>query len=105
MIVEWEGADVDRRKAAEAAAERARLLERQVGQSLTIANEFSEITVRHVETRNGARLLIDSPKTGQWTALDPIELEALTWQTVQTFSAMIARPQEPMFPDQLPAEK
>ena len=33
-----------------------------------------------VETRNGARLLIESPRSGQWIALCPLELEALTWQ-------------------------
>lgn len=101
--LEWEGADLDRRAALEAAAERARLLGRTVGVPLTVANEFSEITVALVETRNGARLLVDSPKTGQWIALDPLELEALTWQTVQTFSAMIAQPHAPMFPDQTDA--
>nr|WP_274636436.1 hypothetical protein [Microbacterium bovistercoris] len=99
MTLEWEGADQDRQAALTAAEERARLLERQVGESLFIANEFSEVTVRRVETRNGTRLLIDSPKSGQWIALDPLELEALTWQTVQTFSAMIGTPDAPMFPD------
>lgn len=97
--LDWEGAGVDRQAAIDAAAERARLLERSVGAPLTIANEFSEITVTRVETRNGTRLLIESPKTGQWIALDPLELEAITWQTVQTFSAMIAQPHAPMFPD------
>ena len=97
--LEWEGADVDREAAIKAAAERARLLERSVGVPLTIANEFSETTVTRVETRNGTRLLIESPKTGQWIALDPLELEALTWQTVQTFSEMIAQPHAPMFPN------
>lgn len=53
--------------------------------------------MRRVETRNGSRLLIDAPRAGQWVAIDPIELEALTWQTPDTFSAMIARPFEPLF--------
>ena len=52
-----------------------------------------------METRNGTRLLIDSPKTGQWIALDPLELESLTWQTVRTFSEMIGTPDAPLFPD------
>ena len=101
MSLEWEGAGRDRQAAIDAAEERALLLARQVGEPLFIANEFSEITVRRVETRNGTRLLIDSPKSGQWIALDPLELEALTWQTVQTFSAMIGIPDAPMFPDTL----
>lgn len=101
MNLEWEGADVDHAAAISAAEERARLLQRQVGEALFVANEFSEITVQRVETRNGTRLLIDSPKSGQWIALDPLELEALTWQTVQTFSAMIGTPDAPLFPDTL----
>jgi len=99
MTLEWEGADIDRRAAIRAAAERERLASKTVGVPLVIANEFSEIRVSHVETRNGSRLLIESPKSGQWIDLDPIELEALTWQTTQTFSAMIASPFEPMFPE------
>ncbi len=99
MTLEWEGEDIDRDNAHRAALEHDRLVERTVGVPLTIANEFSEIRVSHVETRNGSRLLIESPKSGQWIAVDPLELEALTWQTTQTFSAMIASPFEPMFPD------
>lgn len=63
---------------------------------ITLANEFSEIRVRKVQTRNGARLLIESPKSGQWVTLCPLELEALTWQGPQTFSAMIGRPFGPL---------
>tara|TARA_Y100000114_G_scaffold79410_1_gene73143 strand:- start:41713 stop:42021 length:309 start_codon:yes stop_codon:yes gene_type:complete len=99
VTLEWEGEDIDRDNARRAALEHDRLVERTVGVPLTIANEFSEIRVSHVETRNGSRLLIESPKSGQWIAVDPLELEALTWQTTQTFSAMIASPFEPMFPD------
>jgi hypothetical protein len=59
---------------------------------IEIGNEFAQIRVRKIETRNGARLLIESPKSGQWIALCPLELEALTWQTPETFSAMLANP-------------
>jgi len=100
--LDWEGADIDRDAAVTAAAERERLIARTVGVPLVIANEFSEIEVRRVETHNGTRLLIDAPKSGQWIAIDPMELEALTWQTTQTFSEMIARPDQPMFPDTRP---
>lgn len=61
-------------------------------QAIEIANEFAEIRVSKVETRNGARLLIESPKSGQRVTLCPLELEALTWQGPQTFSAMIGHP-------------
>jgi hypothetical protein len=47
-----------------------------------------------VRTRNGSRLLIESPKSGQWIALCPLELEALTWQSAHTFSAMLGKPFE-----------
>lgn len=99
MTIEWTGADIDRAAAVGAAEERAQLIAHTRGNPLTVGNEFSEVTVRLVETRNGTRLLIDAPKSGQWIALDPLELEALTWQTVQTFSRMIGVPDAPLFPD------
>jgi hypothetical protein len=67
---------------------------------LLIANEFAEIRVRRINTRNGARLLIESPKTGQWVTLCPLELEALTWQTTATFSAMVGQPYAPLISEQ-----
>jgi hypothetical protein len=72
--------------------EPAALAARQRGEAIGIANEFAEVRVSRVETRNGARLLIESPKSGQWVTLCPLELEALTWQGPQTFSAMIGHP-------------
>jgi hypothetical protein len=63
---------------------------------IVLGNEFAEIKVSLMATRNGARLLIESPKTGQWVALCPLELEALTWQGPATFSAMIGRPYQPL---------
>lgn len=63
---------------------------------IVFGNEFSEIRVSRVETRNGSRLLIEAPRSGQWVALCPLELEALTWQTPETFSAMIGSPFRPL---------
>lgn len=74
--------------------ELADLRGQQDGAEIVIANEFSEIRIAKVRTRNGSRLLIESPKTGQWVALCPLELEALTWQSTETFSAMVGKPQE-----------
>jgi len=71
---------------------RRALASKQRGDAITIANEFAEIRVSRVETRNGSRLLIESSKSGQWVALCPLELEALTWQGPETFSAMIGHP-------------
>jgi hypothetical protein len=72
------------------------LAARQRGFAIEIANEFAEVRVSRVETRNGTRLLIESPKSGQWVALCPLELEALTWQGPQTFSAMVGHPFGPL---------
>ena len=63
-----------------------------VGEPITIGNEFAEVRVARVQTRNGSRLLIESLKSGQWVSLCPLELEALTWQATATFSAMIGQP-------------
>lgn len=92
MTLHWEGEEADARAARRAAAERDALLAGVRGGATTIANEFAEVRVVRVDTRNGSRLLVESPKSGQWVALDPLELEALTWQSTATFSAMIGNP-------------
>jgi hypothetical protein len=99
MTIGWEGEDADARAAQRAAAERAGLLEHTTGAPLSIGNEFAEVRVVRVETRNGSRLLIESPKSGQWVALCPLELEALTWQNTATFSAMVGNPFGPLVPE------
>jgi hypothetical protein len=78
------------------AEELAALTARQKDEVIELANEFSTVRIRRVETRNGSRLLIESPKSGQWVTLCPLELEALTWQGPQTFSAMIGHPFGPL---------
>jgi hypothetical protein len=98
--LEWEGEAQDRRSAAAAGASRAEFLRHAVGEPITIANEFAEIRVVRVETRNGSRLLIDSPRSGQWITLDPLELESLTWQNVATLSALVGHPFAPLVPDE-----
>ncbi len=70
------------------------------GDPITIGNEFSEVRISRVETRNGARLLIESRKSGRSVALCPLEVEALTWQGTATFSAMIGKPFSPLFEDE-----
>lgn len=59
-------------------------------------HEFAEVRVLRVETRNGSRLLMESPKSAQWVALCPLELESLTWQNTATFSAMVNNPLGPL---------
>jgi hypothetical protein len=73
-------------------AERNALLEHTVGEPITIGNEFAEVRITRVDTRNGSRFVIESQRSGQWVALCPLEAEALTWQGTATFSAMIGHP-------------
>jgi hypothetical protein len=104
MTLHWEGEQEDAAAAHRAAAEREHLLAHITGEPLTVANEFAEVRVVRVETRNGSRLLIESPKSGQWVALCPLELEALTWQNTATFSAMVGNPFGPLVPEEEPRE-
>ncbi|MFD4327562.1 hypothetical protein ACFWQC_23205 [Nocardioides sp. NPDC058538] len=97
--LEWEGESEDRAAAAVAGRRRAEFLELAVGDPIVIANEFSEIRVVRINTRNGARLFIDSPKSGQWITLDPLELEALTWQNEATLAAMVGNIAAPLIAD------
>jgi hypothetical protein len=65
------------------------LLHGAVGEPLTVANEFTEVVVRRIDTRNGSRLLITAPRSGRWISLDALEVEALTWQNPETMAAMV----------------
>ncbi|OBB93442.1 dihydrodiol dehydrogenase [Mycobacterium sp. 852002-40037_SCH5390672] len=75
------------------------LLEGAVGEAISVANEFTEVVVRRVDTRNGSRLLISAPKSGQWITLDALEVEALTWQNPRTLAAMVGNSHAPLLPD------
>jgi hypothetical protein len=66
-----------------------------VNEPVELANEFAAVTVRVVETRNGVRLRIESPRAGRTIELDPLELEALTWQTHDLFTRLLADPYGP----------
>lgn len=79
--------------------ERAALLQGATGEPITLGNEFAEVKITKVESRNGARILVECPRSGRWIALCPLELEALTWQRTATFSAMIGRPFESLVDD------
>lgn len=99
MTLRWEGEEQDELAARRASTELAHLLEHATSEPLVLGNEFAEVRVTLVETRNGTRLVIESPKTGQWVTLCPLELEALTWQSTATFSAMIGSPYGSLVPD------
>ncbi|WP_283136825.1 hypothetical protein [Rhizohabitans arisaemae] len=98
----WAGEEDDAQAARRAAAEREELLAGVTGEPITVANEFAEIRVARVRTRNGVRLLVESPRSGQWVALCPLELEALTWQNTATFSSMIGNPFAPLIREASP---
>ena len=76
------------------------LLQGAVGETITVANEFAEVQVRRVDTRNGSRLLITAPRTGQWISLDALEVEALTRQNTRTLTAMVGKSYGPLLPDE-----
>ena len=80
--------------------ELAQLLQGTVGDPLTVANEFAEVQLRKVDTRNGSRLLITAPRTGQWISLDALEVEALTRQNTRTLTAMVGNSLGPLLPDE-----
>jgi hypothetical protein len=77
-----------------------KLLQGAVGEPLTVANEFADVQVRRVDTRNGSRLLITAPRTGQWISLDALEVEALTRQNTRTLTAMVGNSYGPLLPDE-----
>ncbi len=70
------------------------------GEPITIANEFTEVEVRRLDTRNGSRLLISAPKSGRSISLDALEVEALTRQNARTLAAMVGNTHGPLLPDQ-----
>jgi hypothetical protein len=65
---------------------------RDNGAYLHLGNEFAEVLVRKVHTRNGVRLEIVAPKLERHILLDPVELESLTWQTPDTFAGFLETP-------------
>jgi hypothetical protein len=60
--------------------------------TLRLVNEFAEVEVRKVDTRNGARLEIAAPRLGTVVRLCPLELEALTRIGPEAFSNLLGSP-------------
>lgn len=63
--------------------------DRDQGDAIIIANEFADVVVRRVATRNGMRLEIFSPRRGTRVRLDAVELDCLSYQPAETFSALL----------------
>ena len=58
---------------------------------IIIANEFADVVVRKVETRNGMRLDIWSPRRGTRVLLDAVALDCLSFQEPELITEMLAR--------------
>ncbi|MCV7380231.1 dihydrodiol dehydrogenase [Mycobacterium alsense] len=71
-----------------------------MSEPVTVANEFAEVEVRRIDTRNGSRLEITAPRTGRSISLDALELEALTRQNTRTLAAMVGNSEGPLLPDE-----
>ena len=64
-------------------------------EAIRLGNEFTEVVVERVQTRNGARLRISVPSSGRAILLCPLELEALTWQDHEMFTQLLETPNGP----------
>lgn len=66
--------------------------DRGPAETFEIANEFANVVISKVRTRNGERLRISSPKLNREILLCPLECESITWQTPDVFSRFLATP-------------
>ena len=57
-----------------------------------LSNEFASVRIRTVRGVNGSRLEVASPRLKTVTRLDPMALESLTWQPMETFSRFLETP-------------
>ena len=58
---------------------------------IVIANEFADVVVRRVPTRNGMRLDIWSPRRGTRILLDAVALDCLSYQEPELITELLAR--------------
>lgn len=58
---------------------------------IVIANEFADVVVRKVDTRNGVRLDIWSPRRGTRIRLDAVALDCLSYQEPELITELLAR--------------
>jgi hypothetical protein len=58
---------------------------------IVIANEFADVVVRKVETRNGMRLDIWSPRRGTRIQLDAVALDCLSFQEPELITELLTR--------------
>ncbi len=60
------------------------------GPTIEVANEFASVVVFKVATGNGHRVRVVAPQQGRSIDLDPLTLEALTFQTPERLSQLLA---------------
>jgi len=63
--------------------------EEGVAGPIVISNEFADVVITRVRTRNGVRLDIWSPRRGSRVQLDAVELDCLSYQPPETFTQML----------------
>lgn len=59
-------------------------------EGFTIGNEFAEVRVERVATRNGIRLRISSPRDGSAIDLCPLQLEAIAGCDAARLDALVS---------------
>lgn len=57
---------------------------------IVITNEFADVVVTQVRSRNGVRLDIWSPRRGSRIQLDAVALDALSYQSPELITRMLA---------------
>ncbi|GAA3731102.1 hypothetical protein HDA32_005630 [Spinactinospora alkalitolerans] len=58
---------------------------------IVVANEFVDVVVRRVETRNGVRLEIWSPRRNTCVRFDAVALDCLSYQEPEFITSLLAR--------------
>lgn len=58
---------------------------------IVVANEFADVVLRRVHTRNGMRLDIWSPRRGTRILLDAVALDCLSFQEPELVTEMLSR--------------
>ncbi|MBY4128198.1 dihydrodiol dehydrogenase [Rhodococcus fascians] len=58
---------------------------------IVIANEFADVVIRKISTRNGVRLDIWSPRRGSRVMLDAVALDCLSFQEPELITELLSR--------------
>ena len=58
---------------------------------IVVANEFADVVVRKVETRNGVRLELWSPRRGTSVRYDAVALDVLSYQDPEFITKLLSR--------------